>query len=158
MTRLATVVYHAGQSPDDAILSAVRGLPGVRGYVQARRGDGGLALLDVADGVLVPLGGPAGGGCRLDPAALDQAAAGLEARLTPPPSLLVLNRFGDSEAAGFGFRPLLETAVEAGIPVLLAVANTRLALWQAYAGEMGETLPCSKEAVSAWAAPLARRS
>ena len=158
MTRLATVVYRAGESPDDVIRSALDSIPGVRGYVQARREDGGLALLDLTDGALVPLGGPAGSGCRLDPAALDQAAAGLAAHLDPAPFLVVLNRFGDSEAAGFGFRPVLEAAVEAGIPVLLAVADTRLALWLAYAGEMGETLPCSREAVSDWAATFEKKS
>lgn len=158
MTRLAAVVYRSGESPDEAILAGLRGFSGAQGYVQARGQDGGLALRDVASGAVVPLGGPAGSGCRLDPSALDRAVAELATRLDPAPALLVLNRFGDSEAAGFGFRPLLETAAERGIPVLLAVADTRLALWMAYGGELAETVACSGEAVADWLAPLTARA
>jgi len=65
--------------------------------------------------------GPGARGCRLDPAALEQAVAESEARLTAGCDLVIVNKFGKHEAEGRGFRALIAEAVAAGVPVLVGV-------------------------------------
>lgn len=59
-------------------------------------------------------------------------AAALERR----PGVLVLNKFGKTEAEGGGFRDLIVQAVGASIPVLVAVPHRNLEPWRAFAGDL----------------------
>jgi len=65
--------------------------------------------------------GPGSTGCRLDPAALEQAVALVTAGLDSNPHLMVVNKFGKHEADGRGFRPVIGEALARGIPVLAGV-------------------------------------
>lgn len=154
MSRLAALIYQRGEDPDSAILSALPIGHGGAGYVQLRTASGGLALRNVATGQEISLGNDATRGCGLDLAALEAAAATLAQCLALRPRFLILNRFGDAEAAGDGVRPLLEAAVEANIPVLVPVAAARRDVWRRYGGELAEELACSPGAVGDWIARL----
>lgn len=89
-------------------------------------------------------------GCRLDPAALAQAAGLIEAALGTGPRLLIANKFGKAEAEGGGLRPAIGQALARGIPVLTAVAPKNLPAFEDFAGDFGECLPAGVGAVLDW--------
>lgn len=60
-------------------------------------------------------------GCRLDPDALETAAALTSRALETGPDLMIVNKFGKHEAAGRGFRPIIADALDRGVPVLVGV-------------------------------------
>ena len=85
--------------------------------------------------------------CNLNPQAL---ADGVD--------LVVINRFGSVEAEGGGFVMEFADFIEAGIPVLTAVAARHQSGWQRFTGGLHATLPADEEALVAWCrAQLARR-
>ena len=83
--------------------------------------------------------GPGSQGCRLDAGALETAVAEVAARMAGA-RLLIVNKFGKHEAEGRGFRMLIGSALEAGLPVLIGVNAMNMQAFQAFAGEMAEPL------------------
>lgn len=81
--------------------------------------------------------GPGAGGCRLDPAALEQSVQQVAAAL-PRADVLFVNRFGRQEQAGRGFVPLIADALDAGKPVVIAVAQEKRAAFDAFAGALAD--------------------
>src|SRR5690606_19520077 len=73
-------------------------------------------------------------GCRLNPAILAQAGNELRQALETNPDLVVVNRFGSSEAEGGGFRAEILSLVTADIPVLLVVTDRYLDAWRQFIG------------------------
>ncbi len=158
--RLAAVVFD-DERVDAVIAEALAALPGRRvlGYLQTRRDldecdCSQIALTALHDGsrrVITQNLGREAQGCSLDPAALAEVAGLLEAQISDTPDLLVLNRFGKIEAEGGGMRGVLEQALDAGIPILLAVNRKHLAAWRAYCGGLAEELPCDAETIRHYA-------
>jgi len=89
-------------------------------------------------------------GCRLDPQGLAQAAGLVERALDSGPRLLIVNKFGKSEAEGGGFRPAIGTALANGIPVLCAVGAAQKPDFDAFSGDMAEPLDDNLAAVLDW--------
>ena len=89
-------------------------------------------------------------GCRLDPGGLAEAARRLEAMVDTGVDLLILNRFGKSEAEGAGLRPIIERAILAGVPVLTAVRGEYASAWEQFHDGMAAWLPADARAVLAW--------
>ncbi|MBC7283207.1 DUF2478 domain-containing protein [Hoeflea sp.] len=89
-------------------------------------------------------------GCRLDPSALEEAVALVEAALDPVPDLLIVNKFGKQEAEGRGFRPLIGEALMRDIPVLLGVNALNQAAFEAFAGDYAEELAADSAGLDAW--------
>jgi hypothetical protein len=89
-------------------------------------------------------------GCRLNSQALAEAAGLLEQSVAAAPDLLLVSRFGRAEIEGGGFIHEIGAAAAAGTPTLTAVSAKRAADWQAFAGEFGESLPCSLDALLGW--------
>ncbi|MFT3690462.1 DUF2478 domain-containing protein [Paenirhodobacter sp.] len=154
--RLAAVVFD-DDSVDTVMADALAALPGKRvlGYLQTRRDQNDcdcsqIALTALHDGsrrVITQNLGRESQGCSLDPAALAEVAGLLETQLSGRPDLLVLNRFGKIEAEGGGMRAVLEQALEAGIPILLAVNRKHLPAWRDYCGGLAEELPCDVDTI-----------
>ena len=91
-------------------------------------------------------------GCRLNPEAIAQAVAAVEAAAQGPADLFILNKFGPEEAEGRGFRTAIATALEHGIPVLVGLgggAASRAAFKDFTAG-LAETLEPDSDAIFAW--------
>lgn len=84
--------------------------------------------------------GPLARGCRLDTAAMAEAIQLVSRALREGPDLLLLNKFGKTEAEGGGFRPLIGQALELGVPVLIAVPLRNLDAWRNFAGGMGREI------------------
>lgn len=90
-------------------------------------------------------------GCRLDPQGLEDAAGAVAAALaTGRPRLLIVNKFGRGEVEGGGFRLLIGDALAAGVAVLCGTSAKNAAGFEAFAGDLAETLSPDAEAVLAW--------
>ncbi len=94
--------------------------------------------------------GAAASGCRLDPDGLETAVGLVESTLTPLPRLLILNKFGNAEIEGRGFRALIGTALGQGVPVLLGVKRANLPGFGDFAGGLATRLPADPGAVLDW--------
>ena len=84
--------------------------------------------------------GPLARGCRLDPDALIAAMGDVGRALGSHTRVLLLSKFGKSEAEGGGFRPLIADALERGIPVVIGVPRHNLDNWRTFAGGLGREL------------------
>ena len=100
-----------------------------------------------------PLGAHARG-CRLDPQALADAVGEVEASLitATPPDLLILNKFGNQEAVGGGFRSAISTALLCDIPTVIGVPDSTLAAFQDWAGDMAQ--PVAAAQIHDWCAQV----
>jgi hypothetical protein len=79
-------------------------------------------------------------GCRLDPGALEMAAARVSARLAGA-ELLILPKFGRQEAIGRGFRSVIAQAVAQDVPVLLHVPPEQRDDFARFCDGMGQHVP-----------------
>lgn len=130
---LAALVYPTGEG---AILgrlaeAAIAAGLDVAGMIQhderrpdRRRCD--MTLIDLTSGRRIALSEDRGKdtrGCRMDHAALEEAAGLALAALTGErlPDLLILSKFGKREIEGHGFRQVVEKAAELGVPLLVGV-------------------------------------
>lgn len=77
-------------------------------------------------------------GCRLDRGALSEAAALLSASIENGPELVILNKFGKTEAEGRGLRGTLADAVQLGVPIIVGVPYRNIEQWRVFAGGLAE--------------------
>ncbi|KUJ76917.1 3-dehydroquinate dehydratase [Ruegeria marisrubri] len=89
-------------------------------------------------------------GCRLDPAALEQAVVDVTASLEAAPQLLIVNKFGKHEADGRGFRPVIAEALAREIPVLVGVNGLNEEKFLEFTGEAAEKMSADVDAIEAW--------
>tara|TARA_R110002020_G_scaffold34066_22_gene103699 strand:- start:26911 stop:27423 length:513 start_codon:yes stop_codon:yes gene_type:complete len=89
-------------------------------------------------------------GCRLNPAALEEAVALVETALDPAPDLLIINKFGKHETEGRGFRPLIGEALARDIPVLLGVNGLNSQAFEEFAGGYAEELAADANGLAGW--------
>lgn len=104
-----------------------------------------MTLIDLATGREIALSQDRGRdarGCRLDHAALEDAAGHVATRLEaePRPDLLILSKFGKREIEGHGFRQAIERAVDLGIPVLVGVTADHVDGFRAFGGGLEEVV------------------
>lgn len=98
-----------------------------------------MVLEELASGELLGISqdrGPLARGCALDVGQLLQAMQIVRAGLVDRPDLVILNKFGKTEAEGAGFRPLIGEAIEAGLPLLIAVPWRNIESWRHFAGDL----------------------
>lgn len=88
--------------------------------------------------------------CRLDPGAIAQAVASVEAGALEGADLFILNKFGPEEAAGRGFCTVIGAALAQGVPVLVGVGGASKAAFEAFAGGLAPTLPPQLDALLDW--------
>ena len=79
-------------------------------------------------------------GCVLDTNVLARAVAATEAAMSGA-DLLIVNKFGKTEAEGGGFAPVIGEAVCQGLPVLVGVNALNLPAFEAFADGLAEALP-----------------
>lgn len=89
-------------------------------------------------------------GCRLDRSVLAEAAALLIRAIERKPDILVLNKFGKSEADGTGLRDPLARAAEQCIPLVVGVPFRNLDQWRLFAGELAQECEADAAAVRHW--------
>ncbi|MGJ8571606.1 MAG: DUF2478 domain-containing protein [Hoeflea sp.] len=96
-------------------------------------------------------------GCRLNPAALEEAVSLVEAGLELSPDLLIISKFGKHEAEGRGFRPLIAEALTRDIPVLLGVNALNQEAFDEFVGDYAEELAADAISLAAWFDRLRQR-
>jgi hypothetical protein len=158
---VAAVVYGADDDPDGVLIDFAGDLrrSGLRavGVVQAGRSCQaesprlGVVMLPGGETVcLVSDPGACGTGCRLDAGRLTELAKRLAAAMQDGADLIVINRFGRAEAEGGGLSDLIAQALDADIPVLIAVPERRFPDWIRFSGGMNVRLCCRREALDRW--------
>jgi nucleoside-triphosphatase THEP1 len=155
---LAALVYDDHDDPDAVLRGFASELnaQGFRaiGMVQAGQcADSSLSAVLVHNGETVLLAqDPAPGktGCKLDLARLQDAGARVAGALEAGADLLIVNRFGKRERDGKGLGYLIERALEADIPVVIAVSRKSFADWIKFAGGMSVKLGCNRHALETW--------
>jgi hypothetical protein len=155
---LAALVYDDHEDPD-AVLRDVAADLNARGFravgmVQAGQcADSSLSAVLVHSGEKLLLAqdfDPRASGCRLDLARLQHAGARVAEALEAGADLLIINRFGKRERDGKGLGHLVERALGADIPVVIAVSSHRFEDWVTFASGASVKLPCDRAALQAW--------
>lgn len=98
-----------------------------------------MVLEEVASGARISISQKRGlhaRGCMLDTAELTRAEGLARTALEDAPALLVINKFGKSEAEGGGFRALIAEALSREVPILIAVPSRNLDAWRAFVGTL----------------------
>jgi hypothetical protein len=88
--------------------------------------------------------------CRLDVGQLLDAGAQVASAIDQGADLVIVNRFGRQEREGKGLSYLVEHALSADIPVVIAVPSHRFADWIRFADGMSVKLRCNRGALDAW--------
>lgn len=88
-------------------------------------------------------------GCTLDTSVLAQAVAATEAALSGA-DLLIVNKFGKTEAEGGGFAPAIGEAICLGLPVLVGVNGLNLPPFMIFTDGLAEELPPDVSNVTSW--------
>lgn len=87
---------------------------------------------------------------------LSNAEAWLQEAVRRRPDLLVINRFGSAERAGGGLLGVLAEAVEADIPVLVAVPQALFEDWLRFTDGLAIKLDCRRASLDRWWQALGR--
>ncbi len=156
---LAALVYDAHQDPDGVLRDFARELNerGFRavGLVQLGHhcAEAELSALLVHTGERLPLLqdlGSCAAGCRLDVGRLLEAGTRIAGAIEAGADLVIINRFGRQEREGKGLSYLIERALGADIPVVIAVPSHRFADWIKFAEGMSVKLACERRSLDAW--------
>jgi nucleoside-triphosphatase THEP1 len=155
---LAALVYEEHEDPDAVLrefaaeLNA-RGLRAV-GMVQAGAcADSSLSAVLVHSGETLLLAqdfDPDAKGCRLDIGRLQSAGVRVADAIEAGADLVIINRFGKREQSGKGLGHLIEKALSADIPLVIAVGSHRFDDWIKFVGGMTVKLPCDRDALDSW--------
>jgi hypothetical protein len=156
---LAALVYEQDQDPDAILREFATELNG-RGYRAVGIVQLGHHCLDASlSAMLVHTGeelqlfqdlGSCSAGCRLDVGQLLDAGQQIASAINQGADLLIVNRFGRQEREGKGLNFLVERALSADIPVVIAVPSHRFADWIKFAYGMSVKLHCDPESLAAW--------
>lgn len=155
---LAALVYGPGQDPD-AVLRGFAADLAARGFRAVGMVQAGACADSSLSAVLLPGGetlllaqdfDPAARGCRLDLARLQRAADQVAEAMAQGADLVIINRFGKRERDGKGLAHLIERALHADIPVVIAVGQENFADWIKFADGMSVKLACNRHALDAW--------
>lgn len=157
-------VMASGRGATDRLLSGVvarLAAGGVRVLGALREdGPGGgsdycdSALRVLPDGPIVSITQDLGSGstsCRMDAGALEEAVGLAAAQLSGQGGdLVVLNKFGLSEAEGRGFRAMISDALMQDIPVLIGVTQAHRPAFDRFASGQATELPPDEAAILDW--------
>ena len=88
--------------------------------------------------------------CNIDIEALEKVALSLAQSLNSDLDLVIVNRFSKQESSGGGFCPVIQRALELGIPILTVVNAQWQQRWHDYGAGHVITLPASHACVLEW--------
>jgi nucleoside-triphosphatase THEP1 len=160
-TTLAAVLYTPRQADKSALPELVMQLKAdgvsVAGILQESRldRDTGTRIIESVDintGHRIPIKQPVLNEteCGLDVANLAETSAILRDAVRARPDLVVIEKFGDQEQKGEGLLDEIMQIIVEDIPLLIAVPEPALEIWQRQCGDMGVTLPYTLEAMLEW--------
>jgi hypothetical protein len=156
---LAALVYTEGENPDDVLHEFASDL-NESGHLAVGIVQLGRHRIDAdLSATLIPTGeqlrlhqnlahDPAR--CRLDIERLTNAGERIARTLDEGGDILIVNRFGRQERKGGGLAHLIERALDADIPVVIAVPSHYFADGITFAGGMTVKLRCDRKSLDAW--------
>ncbi|MGY3440449.1 MULTISPECIES: DUF2478 domain-containing protein [unclassified Bradyrhizobium] len=160
---LAALVYDDNDDPDAVLRDFAADLKtqGTRvvGMVQTGQcADSSLSAVLVHSGETLLLAqppsqspeNPGATGCKLDLSRLHDAGVRVADALSAGADLVIVNRFGKRERDGKGLGFVIDRALGADIPVVIAVSRASFADWIKFAGGMSVKLACDRPALDAW--------
>jgi hypothetical protein len=92
--------------------------------------------------------GPHARGCMLDTDRLLRAGEAAQRSLAAHTEMLILCKFGKTEASGGGLRSLIVAALELSVPVLIGVPEANLEPFRAFAAGLACEIPMSEFAAA----------
>ncbi len=159
---LAAIEVTADQSNDSLLTRIADQLveAGIRvtGAVQSNRPQGpdcrcAMDLKILPAGPMIPISqalGKHARGCRLDTGQLENAVAFVERSLASQPQMLILNKFGNREAEGKGFAPVIGEALHAGIPVLIGLSRLNVDAMKTFCDGQFVSLEANETVILNW--------
>jgi hypothetical protein len=164
---LAALVYEPRQNPD-VLLRAFANELNMRGeravgLVQLGHHciETELSALLVHTGEELPLlqdPGSCAAGCRLDIDRLLEVGSRIADAIETGADIVIINRFGKQEREGKGLAYLIERALDADIPVIIAVPSHRFADWIRFACGMSVKLACNRASLDGWWHAVSQRN
>jgi hypothetical protein len=165
---LAALVYEKDQDPDGVLREFAADLKAC-GYRAVGLVQLGHHCLDAPklSAMLVQTGeelqllqnlGACATGCRLDVGLLLDAGAQVASAIDQGADLVIINRFGKQEREGKGLSYLVERALSADIPVVIAVPSHRFTDWIRFADGMSVKLRCSRDSLDTWWGAVSARN
>jgi Protein of unknown function (DUF2478) len=165
---LAALVYEQNEDPDQILRDFATDL-NRRGYRAVGLVQTGHHCVDAPtlSAMLLHTGeelqlfqdlGTCAAGCRLDVGQLLSAGSQVASAIDQGADLVIVNRFGRQECEGKGLSYLIERALGADIPVVIAVPRHRFADWIRFADGMSVKLRCNRPALDAWWNVIAARN
>jgi nucleoside-triphosphatase THEP1 len=163
---IAALVYDEDQDPDATLRDFATDLNahGYRAVGMVQTGqcaDSSLSAVFLHDGEKLNLAqdfDPDAKGCHLDVDRLHSAGLRIASALEAGADIVIVNRFGKRERDGKGLIYLIERAIDAGLPVVIAVSSRHFAEWIKFADGMTVKLACNKHALEAWWHGVSMRS
>ncbi|HEY5738167.1 MAG TPA: DUF2478 domain-containing protein [Gammaproteobacteria bacterium] len=112
----------------------------------------GLNAVDISTDSRLPISRPTKNDdeCGLDVSALVETAGIIRKAISERAELVVVEKFGEQEQGGKGLNDEILQAIAADIPLLIAVPEAALPIWQERTGELGSVLPFDEEAFRRW--------
>jgi hypothetical protein len=165
---LAALVYEQNEDPDQILRDFATDLNGI-GYRVVGLVQTGHHCVDAPklSAMLLHTGeelqlfqdlGTCAAGCRLDVGQLLDAGSQVASAIDQGADLVIVNRFGRQEREGKGLSYLIERALSADIPVVIAVPSHRFADWIEFADGMSVKLHCNRPALDTWWNALSARN
>jgi hypothetical protein len=162
---LAALVYEPRQNPDVVLRTFANDLNahGYRAVGLVQLGhhcvDSELSALLVHTGEEVPLLlCSCTAGHRLDVGRLLEAGTRIAKAIDAGADIVIINRFGEQELEGKGLSYLIERALDADIPVVIAVSSERFADWIKFANGMSVKLACNRASLDGWWRAVSRHN
>jgi len=158
---VASIVYGVGDDPDRLLIEFANDLArsGFRPVGVAQRGHNchstspGLGVVTLPNGNVISLVDDRTrdiAACRLENERLEDLAKQLTASIEGGADLIIVNRFGHSEAEGRGLVDLISQALNADIPLLIAVSERRFPTWIRFCNGMSVRLACRRDMLDRW--------
>jgi nucleoside-triphosphatase THEP1 len=168
LLNLGAVIYGPGEDANALLASFATRLQNqgrrLGGVIQYNRDGCGpaalMAMTDLMTSETISICQNLGQGsasCKLDPAGLANAAQAVRRAITDNVDLVIVNKFGKSEAGGRGMRAEIADAIVAGLPVLTAVSQRIYDAWQDFTSGFGTTLLCDEAIVEDWWGEISRK-
>ena len=112
----------------------------------------GLNAVDISTNSRFPISRPTKNDdeCGLDVSALVETAGIIRKAISERAELVVVEKFGEQEQGGKGLNDEILQAIAADIPLLIAVPEAALPIWQERTGDLGSVLSFDEEAFRRW--------
>ena len=95
-------------------------------------------------------------GCRLDSQALEDAAGQVAAALENGADVMIINKFGKSEAEGHGLRSVIAEAIARDLPVLVGLNAANETAFAEFSGGLAKKLSAETETICDWLMAVSR--